>query len=195
MEKKKNKEVELKKLVKEQIKLKLRGITGTTLLMEKMDMDVVEKYDKKKAQKITKKDTRLEKEKVEDKIHHTKEGNIGFPAAGFKGGMIEVAPKLGLYKKDVRGAVRVLGNIIPINFKEQQVNETWGRQTGITRAPLLIIRPEFIDWSCELDIRYDASVISAEQVVNLVNYAGFHQGIGSWRPEKGGTHGEYEVVR
>lgn len=192
MVEKKKEEIEVRKLVKTQLKVPIRGTSP--LLMEKMDMAVVQKYNKKKALKMTKTDTRLEEEKVPDKIHHTENGNVGFPASGFMKGMIESAPNLGLYKKDVRGSVRIAGNIIPIDFKKQVVNEAWGRQSGISKAPMLIVRPEFREWSCELDITFDASVVSTEQIVNLINSAGFHQGIGSWRPEKGGSYGQYEVV-
>lgn len=183
--------VEIRPLEKKEITVKIRG---DSLLMEKMDMAVVKKYDKKKAHKLTKEDTRLESEKTEDKIHYTEDGNVGFPADGFARGMTEVAHKLGLFKKDVRSAVRVLGNIIPISYKKKVTNESWGKSSGRTGAPLLIIRPEFQDWSCTLRIRYDASSISAEQIINLLNLAGFHCGLGSWRPQRSGSYGMYEVV-
>lgn len=188
---KKSKAVEVRKLKKERIHIK---VTGEALLMEKMDMDVVNRYNRKKGQKLTEKDNRLEEDKLDDKVHYTDDGNVGFPASGFMKGMVEVAPHVDLYKKDVRGSVRVLGNILPITYKERKVNVAWGRQSGITKAPLLIVRPEFRNWSCEFDIVYNASVVSAEQVVNLVNWAGFEQGLGSWRPEKSGSYGQYEVA-
>jgi len=191
MIKKKEEKVEIQKLVKTNIKVPIKGITP--MLQEKMDMSVVQTYDDKKSLKVVKKDTRSEKDKMPDKIHYTENGNVGFPARGFMNGMIEVAPKLDIYKKDVRGSVRINGYMIPIDFDEQVVNEDWGRQSGISKAPLLIIRPEFRGWSCELDITFNSSVLSTEQIINLVNYAGFHQGVGSFRPEKGGTYGQYEV--
>lgn len=188
----KQKEVELQKLKKEQITVKIKGVTP--LLIDKMDMNVVEAYNKKRAHKMTEKDTRLEEEKVKDKLHFTDDGNIGFPAAGFAKGMIEVAPYIdGLDKKLVRGSIRVLGNIIPIDFKTQVINTAWGRQSGISKAPRKIVRPELRDWKCKLEIIYNSSNISAEQIINLLNWAGFQQGIGGWRPEKGGSYGQYEV--
>ena len=194
MDKKKDKEeVEIKTLMKKQIKVKIKGVTP--LLIEKMDMGVVETYNKKKAQKMTKKDTRLEEEKSEAKLHYTEEGHIGFPASGFYKGMIEVAPYLdGLDKKLVRGSVRVLGNILPIEFSDKLMNTAWGRQSGKIKAPCKIVRPELKNWSCVIEIIYNASNISAEQIVNLVNWAGFQMGLGSWRPEKGGSYGQYEVM-
>lgn len=193
MKENKNNLLELQPLVRDEMKLKIRGLTP--LLQEKMDMSVVEKYDKKKGKKILgNDDDRVEMEKVESKIHYTDDGNVGFPASGFAKGMVEVAPYLDLDKKRIRGSIRVLGNIIPINFKQQVLNKSWGKTSGITRSPRKIIRPAFIDWSCELVIQFNKNTISAEQIVNLLNYAGFHMGLGGWRPEKGGSYGQYEVV-
>jgi hypothetical protein len=132
-----------------------------------------------------------DKELIDGKIHYTHDKKPGFPAAAFKAGMVQMAPNFGLYKKDIRGAVFVLGDIIPLNFKKMYINKVWGKVQG--RRPIEIIRPEFADWSCKLTIRYNTQVISPEQIVNLLNWAGFHQGIGDWRPEKGGSFGQYQV--
>lgn len=188
--------VEIRPLRKKQIKVKIKGITS--LLMEKMDSSVVETYDKKKGHKIVQKDTRMEKDKVEGKIHYTEDGNVGFPAAGFLKGMNGVATDrndiVSISGKQVKGSVRILGNIIPINFKEKKINETWGKSSGQTKAPRKICRPEFTEWGCDLDILYSETSISAEEIINTLNWAGFYMGLGAWRPEKGGSYGQYEVV-
>jgi len=183
--------VEVVPLKLEKTKLKIVGTTP--LLMEKMDLSVVEKYNKKKGQKITKEDTRLEEEKLDDKVHRDENGNVAFPASGFSKGLAGVAGYLGLYKKDVLGSIRVLGNLIPIKFKKQSINQTWGRQSGINKSPRKILRPEFQEWSCVVEVVYNANVISLEQLVNLFNWSGFQFGLGSWRPEKGGSFGQYRV--
>ena len=54
-------------------------------------------------------------------------------------------------------------------------------------------RGEFKTWSAEFSVRYNASAISLEQLVNLFNLGGFACGIGEWRAEKGGTYGMYHV--
>ena len=55
-------------------------------------------------------------------------------------------------------------------------------------------RGEFNEWEALIPIRYNAGVLTAEQIVNLFQLGGFAVGIGEWRPEKGGVHGMYEVV-
>ena len=54
-------------------------------------------------------------------------------------------------------------------------------------------RGAFSSWSTELQVRYNADIISAEQLVHLFNTAGFAVGIGEWRPEKDGSWGMFHV--
>ena len=188
------KSVQIQELVKKKIIIDIIGLTP--LLMEKMDMDVVERYNLKKGKKLSKKDDKLEEEKYDAKKHFTDDGKLGFPSTGFMKGMVEVAPYLdGLDKKKVRGSVRILGDIIPITYKKEMKDVKWGKTSGISKAPRKIIRPKFIDWSCKLEIVYNATNISAEQVINLLNWSGFQMGVGGFRPEHSGIFGQYEVKR
>jgi len=184
--------VQLQPLQKEKIVVE---ITGTTpLLMEKMDMDVVERYNLKKGKKLSEKDDKLEEDKYDAKKYFDDNGKLGIPATAFLKGMTEVAPYIdGMDKKKVRGSVRILGDIIPIKYKEEFKDVKWGRTSGMTKAPRKIIRPKFTEWSCKLEIIFNATNISAEQIVNLLNWAGFQMGVGGFRPEKSGNFGQYEV--
>lgn len=185
--------VELQQLKKEHITINVRGITS--LLMEKMDMEVVEKYTRLKENKVKFENTKMEEEVLNTKIHYTSDGNIGFPSVGFWKGMVEVAPYIeGLDKKRIKGSIRMVESIIPINYKKQGVNITWGKTSGIGRAPRKIMRPEFFDWNCKLEINYNRALLSPEHIYNLVNLAGFQMGLGGWRPEHNGTYGQYEVA-
>ncbi len=40
----------------------------------------------------------------------------------------------------------------------------------------------------------NSGAISAEQIANLLNTAGFGVGIGEWRPEKNGSYGRFHVA-
>lgn len=186
--------VQVNELIKEKITVEIIGVTP--MLVEKMDMDVVERYNLKKGKKMSDKDSSLEEDRYEDKKYLTTDGKIGIPAIGFLRGMTEVAPYIdGMDKKKVRGSVRILGDIIPLTYKEEIKDVKWGRTSGMTKAPRKIIRPKFTDWSCKLEIVYNAANISAEQICNLLNWAGFQIGFGGYRPEKSGTFGQYEVKR
>jgi hypothetical protein len=55
-------------------------------------------------------------------------------------------------------------------------------------------RPEYAEWAIDVVVEYNALGISKEQILNLLNVAGYGVGIFEWRPEKGGTYGRFEVV-
>lgn len=54
-------------------------------------------------------------------------------------------------------------------------------------------RGEFPEWSTEITLRYNANVLSPEQVANLFNVAGFAVGVGEWRPQRDGSFGMFHV--
>lgn len=49
-------------------------------------------------------------------------------------------------------------------------------------------------WQTTLTIRYNRNAISPDQIIQLFNLAGFHIGVGDWRPQKDGSYGMFEVV-
>jgi hypothetical protein len=59
-------------------------------------------------------------------------------------------------------------------------------------------RGMFEGWGTTLSISYNRSSISLEQIVNLFNLGGFHNGVGEWRPSspkgKNGEHGRFRVI-
>lgn len=55
-------------------------------------------------------------------------------------------------------------------------------------------RGEFQNWSATFAVKYNASAISLEQLVNLFNMGGFSCGLGEWRPERGGQYGMFHVI-
>lgn len=60
-------------------------------------------------------------------------------------------------------------------------------------------RAEFVEWSAVIRVEYNAGLISAEMVLNLVELAGRSEGICEWRPSAPksctGSHGLFRVVR
>lgn len=57
-------------------------------------------------------------------------------------------------------------------------------------------RAMFSGWSVTLAIEYASDNISAEQILNLLQKAGWHNGVGEWRPSAGtgGEFGRFRVV-
>jgi hypothetical protein len=68
------------------------------------------------------------------------------------------------------------------------------RLGGISKSADLRWRPQFTEWYCDLRIKYDIDgLYSLEDIVNMINLGGHYNGIGEWRPEKGGQYGMYSV--
>jgi hypothetical protein len=128
----------------------------------------------------------------------------GFPASGIKKSVQTAA---GRFLKDggtlngmiVAGSLFVLpsqpgSDLVQITHatSDPYMRSDQGRNPNSGGA-VVIHRGAFSKWSMEFMIRYNASVLSIEQVATLFMWAGFSVGIGEWRPEKGGTYGQYEV--
>ncbi len=55
-------------------------------------------------------------------------------------------------------------------------------------------RGQFWPWYVIITVRHNANVLSAGQIMNLFNTAGFGVGVGEWRSEKDGQHGMFHVA-
>ena len=145
------------------------------------------KGNKKKIRDIT--------EEANEAIHWTSDDRIGYPAYGFKKGMVESTSFIGdkMFSKKLVSGIRIMNvvdGLIPIEFEKQDILEhSIGSNTKFS--------PRFFDWKCQLVINYDMNNISASDLVTLINYAGFYNGVGAWRPKGGGggsgEYGMYEV--
>lgn len=187
------KEISIEPLNISRVKIPIRG--KTPLLMDRMPPDVKQAIvEKQTGAAKSRKKIRNIKEEIENAKHYTSKGDIGFPAGGFKAGMIECTSFVGdkqFSKKLIRGIkiINVDNGLIPIRFKKQDVLEhTVGANTKFT--------PQFHEWGCELVIEFDANNLSEVDIVTLLNYSGFYYGIGIWSPrcQSGGEYGMYEVT-
>ena len=76
---------------------------------------------------------------------------------------------------------------------QQSVQRVGGKGPG-TGSPDIRFRPLYKKWGAEFEIQYNESLVGPEEVLNLLNYAGFHSGICEHRPSKGGQNGQFRVV-
>jgi hypothetical protein len=116
---------------------------------------------------------------------------FGFPSTGFKASAVSAGYRSGVTKDKVstNGSFHVIGEMVEI-FGTPQMREDMVR---IQMTTDIRYRAEFLNWSAELTIRYNANAMSIDQIVNLFNLGGFATGIGEWRAEKGGSFGMYHV--
>jgi len=172
-------------------------LVGTTaLIMHKQSAKAEKAIADKQGQKASAgKEARDPKAEFEAAKHLMPDGKTpGFPARAFKAAAVRAATDVGLKMVDMRRAFHVIGDLIPIKADEAIMRTDWvtiGRGIADLRY-----RPEYRNWSCILPIRYNACVISPEQIVNLFNHAGFGVGIGEDRPcgkSSSGIHGMFRV--
>lgn len=124
---------------------------------------------------------------------------FGFPTVAFKSAALDagfqqgvLAAKAGtaaLAKTTARGAIHIADDFAVIHGipmpREDMVRVGQGAD--------LRYRAEFKTWSTDLVITFNESAISEEQVLNLFRLGGFANGVGDWRPAKGGSFGRFHV--
>lgn len=120
----------------------------------------------------------------------------GFPAVGFKAGMVRAGKQLNLVMKDIQGRFHVLADENDL----VEIKGIYRMRKDIVRIgmniPVPRFRAEYLPgWTATLTITYVDGLISEEQLMNLIQYAGFTCGIGEWRPEKSksGSYGMYAI--
>lgn len=94
------------------------------------------------------------------------------------------------YKTKFDAGVNVIakGNLVPITFAEHYIDEKL--MSPKKGSPVLARLNRFVGWSAEVEISYLDNVYSLEQIINIINLAGFGLGIGSGRTS---GYGRYHV--
>ena len=118
---------------------------------------------------------------------------FGFPSVAIKQSAISSAYRGGLAKNKVslQGMFHIEGELVEIkgdlSMREDYVKIPMGGAD-------IVYRGEFAKgWTAEFNVLFDESMISLEQIVQMINLGGFSVGIGDWRIEKGGNFGMFHV--
>lgn len=95
------------------------------------------------------------------------------------------------YKTKFDANVNIIAknNLIPVKFAQHFVDEKL--MSPKKGAPVLAKLNRFTGWTAQFDIQFLENVYSLEQIVNIINMAGFGIGIGSGRSS---GYGRYKVV-
>ena len=126
----------------------------------------------------------------EASLYKHPEGGYGFPAIAFKAAAVRAAKAVGMAMTDARGAFHINCDLVKIKGKPHMREDMVRNTTGVAD---IRYRAEFPTWSTTFPVQYDTAVISAEQLINLFNRAGFAPGVGDWRCEKNGDKGRFHV--
>lgn len=74
-----------------------------------------------------------------------------------------------------------------------QMREDYVRLSGIGSPADLRFRGQVKDWTLKFGLKWNNDVLQLEQILNLVQIAGFACGLGEWRPQKNGDFGMFEL--
>ena len=179
------------------VQLKVTGLTP--LIQNKMKETVIQEMADVRAGKKTKVNaarTAIDPQKEFIKsAYQQDDGGFGFPASAFKQCAVRAGKGIGLAMTDARTLFFVLpnapdGECVALKSKKPVMRQD---PVNVKTGKDLRFRPEFRDWSANLDIRYDADRITIDQIANLLNHGGQTVGVGEWRPEKNGTFGTFHV--
>lgn len=123
-------------------------------------------------------------------FYRTEAGGYGFPAIGVKAAMVSAARFVDAKMTVMRGAFHIDAEMLPVIGEPRPREDMVKLGLGVAD---IRYRPEFVEWRIPATIKFNASAISAEQIANLLNVAGFGVGIGEWRPERNGSYGRFHV--
>lgn len=154
---------------------------------EKAKQQMLDKQMKKATKAKEAKDPEADYEAC---FYRTETGGHGFPAIGVKAAMVSACRFVEMKMTEARGAFHIDCEMLSV-IGDPRPREDMVR-VGMGTADIRY-RPEFVDWRIPVDIKFNAGVISPEQIANLLNTAGFAIGIGEWRPERNGSYGRFHV--
>ena len=83
------------------------------------------------------------------------------------------------------------GGLVPIKFADHTIDEKL--MSPKKGSPVLVHLNRFIGWSATFTVSYMETVFSAEQIINIINMAGFGIGIGSGRTSGFGRYHVQDV--
>lgn len=172
----------------------VRGIT--TLIMNKFSEKAVRQMAE--AQQKTarlKKAPKNPEECYQNARYLDDQGRDCVPVGALRGAIISAGRFVdGLPMTKIKGAVFFVDDLIPIECEKVVMREDHVRNGGPNGVADLRYRPEYHGWRLKLRIQFNANVITRNELLNLIQAAGFSVGIGEWRPEKcAGQHGRFDI--
>lgn len=151
------------------------------------------------------------REDFNSSIYRLADGRHGIPAVGLKNAGVTACTSIGaITKVAARQAFFIMGE------RATGEGSFEGSTTSNALVPLLGLNPpimredlvrvgmgvadlryraEYFPWACEFVVRFNKRVLSPEQIINLLDTAGFAVGLHEWRPERDGDHGRFHVAR
>ncbi len=188
------------------LQVEIVGITPliTCQWSVKADREILDKQMKKAKQPKSAKDPHADYMAAR---YISTEGWDGIPAGGVKGCLVNACRAVGK-ELPMTLAKRVLfvaaqgvtpeGQELVRIYGEPKMRKDHVKINNGTTADIRF-RPEYTNWSAILEIHFLANIFSAEQVLNLLELAGYVEGLCEWRPGAPknctGSMGRFKIKR
>jgi hypothetical protein len=200
--------INLPRMSREKINITLIGETPLIVhrFAEKSKREMLEKQTKSAQKGKVAKNPEAD---FEASIYRMADGSHGFPAVAFKAAAVTACTSLaGITKVAARQAFHVSGQqsirqgafsaaitteeLVEVHCPAPTMREDMVR-VGMGTSDIRY-RAQYWPWAVDLIVEFNPLAMSAEQVLNLFNTAGFACGVGEWRPERDGSNGRFRVA-
>ena len=136
------------------------------------------------------------------------EGNLCVPSTQIRASILEASK---VFKVGRSSAKTILNHLIIEPFDLIELKSDKGkpitdyeldqRRVQVQRAGIIRTRPLVPEWTVEFTIIADDEIMNAtwgdqalDSLIKIVSDAGKKQGIGDYRPQKGGNFGRFEIL-
>lgn len=128
-------------------------------------------------------------------FHYNEDGEYAIPGAAFLEALCEATKDLkDIYTTTIRRNILVLDEYCKITeYSKIRRREDFVKNSGMTAALNIAVRPEFLDWKTQVRLRFDNDIVPKASLLNLMYIAGQKIGVGAWRPERGGRFGTFTI--
>jgi len=183
-----------------QFKLTKMTLIGETPLIvhrfaEKAKKQILSKQQGKNPKK---KEFREPEKEYEAAKYKLSDGSDGFPALCIKQAVVDSARFFDdLPMTFLRGVIFIVPDdldtgLMKLDYSHEEMVEDTIRLSGGGTSDLRY-RPYYYDWKIKAQVKYDAGLITLDQLGALFVRAGMSQGLGEWRPERNGQNGIFNI--
>jgi hypothetical protein len=158
------------------------------------------------------KEKRNPEEDFVNSLYDMGDGGYGFPVTGIKNCLLSAAHKdKGVPRSTTQAALWLNAEmsrvrpalagaicdmpLVRIHGSKPEMREDMVKVgTGLNKVASLAYRAQFTTWAIRFSGRYNAAVLSAEQIAFLLMEAGLAFGLGEWRNERKGMFGAFHLA-